>query len=165
MAPPCPNPSGLLLFLQTAEPAGLSLRAESDSGSKRQDPDTQLSLLLQQGQAQASGHTEKVWASQQKEVLYWSTQPVGWGVEGCQGLERGHRTEEEARVSWVSTQAEMGLGLDPVSTVLINSLPWACLLPLDVPGIQTQAPHPHQASASSSSLYKSCFTTSSGPTH
>ncbi|XP_021014584.1 SH2 domain-containing protein 2A isoform X2 [Mus caroli] len=47
------------LARQTAEPAGLSLRADSDSGSKRQDPDTQLSLLLQQGQAQASGHTEK----------------------------------------------------------------------------------------------------------
>lgn len=59
MPPPRPNPSGLLFFLQTAEPAGLSLRADSDSGSKRQDPDTQLSLLLQQGQAQASGHTEK----------------------------------------------------------------------------------------------------------
>lgn len=56
------------LARQTAEPAGLSVRAESDSGSKRQDPDIQHSLLLQQGQAQALVHKEKVWASQQKET-------------------------------------------------------------------------------------------------
>ncbi|XP_052036142.1 SH2 domain-containing protein 2A [Apodemus sylvaticus] len=56
------------LARQTAEPAGFSLRAEFNSGSKRQDPDTQHSLLLQQGQAQASVHKEKVWASQQKET-------------------------------------------------------------------------------------------------
>ncbi|GAB1287681.1 SH2 domain-containing protein 2A [Apodemus speciosus] len=56
------------LARQTAEPAGLSLRAESDSGSERQDPNTQHSLLLQQGQAQAPVHKEKVWASQQKET-------------------------------------------------------------------------------------------------
>ncbi|XP_028609117.1 SH2 domain-containing protein 2A [Grammomys surdaster] len=55
------------LARQTAEPAGLSLRAEADSGTKRQDPDTQHSLI-QQGQAQAPGHKEKVWASQQKET-------------------------------------------------------------------------------------------------
>lgn len=58
------------LARQTAEPAGLSLRAESDSGSKRQDPDTQHSLFIQQGQAhaQAPGHKEKVRASQQKKT-------------------------------------------------------------------------------------------------
>lgn len=55
------------LARRTAEPAGLSLRAESESGSKRQDPDTQH-LLIQQGHAQAPVHKEKVWASQQKEA-------------------------------------------------------------------------------------------------
>ncbi|XP_006976476.3 SH2 domain-containing protein 2A [Peromyscus maniculatus bairdii] len=57
------------LARQTAQPAGLSLRTESDSGSKRQDdPDSQSSLLIQQGQAQAPAHKEEVWASQAKET-------------------------------------------------------------------------------------------------
>ncbi|XP_036045234.1 SH2 domain-containing protein 2A isoform X1 [Onychomys torridus] len=57
------------LARQTAEPAGLSPRTESDSGSKRQeDPDSQHSLLIQQGQAQSPAHKEKVWASQAKET-------------------------------------------------------------------------------------------------
>ncbi|XP_052587555.1 SH2 domain-containing protein 2A isoform X3 [Peromyscus californicus insignis] len=57
------------LARQTAEPAGLSLRTESDSGSKRQeDPDSQHKLLIQQGQAQAPAHKEGVWASQAKET-------------------------------------------------------------------------------------------------
>ncbi|XP_031231905.1 SH2 domain-containing protein 2A isoform X2 [Mastomys coucha] len=56
------------LARQTAEPAGLFLREESDSGSKRQAPDTQHSLLIQQGQAQALVYKDKVWASQQKET-------------------------------------------------------------------------------------------------
>lgn len=102
MPPPSPISSDLFFFLQTAEPAGLSLRAESDSGTKRQDPDTQHSLLIQQGQAQAPVHKEKVWASQQKEVLYWSSQPGGWGW-GCQGLEgtqdRGKGQERRAFMS------------------------------------------------------------------
>ncbi|XP_051012879.1 SH2 domain-containing protein 2A [Acomys russatus] len=55
------------LARQTAEPAGLSLRAESDSGNKRQDPDTHHNLLMQQ--AQAPIHKEKVGSSQQKETL------------------------------------------------------------------------------------------------
>ncbi|XP_035307802.1 SH2 domain-containing protein 2A isoform X1 [Cricetulus griseus] len=55
------------LARQTAEPAGLFMRTESVSGSKRQeDPDSQHSLLIQQGQAQAPAHKEKVWASQPK---------------------------------------------------------------------------------------------------
>lgn len=47
-------------------------------------------------------------------------------------MEREHRTEGEVRkgrLSWVEAQAVIGLGLDPVSTVLINSLPWPCLFP------------------------------------
>nr|XP_034356830.1 SH2 domain-containing protein 2A isoform X2 [Arvicanthis niloticus] len=52
------------LARQTAEPAGLSLRAESDSGTKRQDPDTQHSLLIQQGQAQAQAPVHKEKTSQ-----------------------------------------------------------------------------------------------------
>lgn len=41
-------------------------------------------------------------------------------------MEWGHRTERKARkegASWVEAQAEVGLGLDPVSIVLIHSLP------------------------------------------
>lgn len=60
----------------------------------------------------------------------WSTQPVGLERGVCQGLEKGHRTEGEARkegLSWVEAQAEIGLDLDPVSMVLIISLPWPCL--------------------------------------
>lgn len=56
----------------------------------------------------------------------------GWGRGECQGMEREHRTEGEVRkgrLSWVEAQAVIGLGLDPVSTVLINSLPWPCLFP------------------------------------
>ncbi|XP_021088737.1 SH2 domain-containing protein 2A isoform X2 [Mesocricetus auratus] len=48
------------LARQTAEPAGLFMRTESVSGSKRQeDPDSQHSLLVQQEQAQAPAHEEK----------------------------------------------------------------------------------------------------------
>lgn len=57
---------------------------------------------------------------------------LGDGGVGGQGLEREHRTEGEVRkrgFSWVEAQAVTGLGLDPVSTVLINSLPWPCLFP------------------------------------
>lgn len=48
-----------------------------------------------------------------------------------QGLERGHRSEGQARkvgTSWVEARAEIALSLDPVSMVLISSLPWPCPL-------------------------------------
>ncbi|CAH6902432.1 SH2 domain-containing protein 2A [Phodopus roborovskii] len=65
------------LARQTAEPAGLFMRTESVSGSKRQeDPDSQHSLLIQQGQAQAPGHKEKVWASQPKETSPSARPPI-----------------------------------------------------------------------------------------
>ncbi|KAL1777633.1 SH2 domain-containing protein 2A isoform X1 [Sigmodon hispidus] len=56
------------LARQTAEPTGLSLRTDSDSESRRrEDPASQTAQLIQQGQAQAPAHKEKVWASQPKE--------------------------------------------------------------------------------------------------
>ncbi|KAH0505933.1 SH2 domain-containing protein 2A [Microtus ochrogaster] len=57
------------LARQTAEPTGLSLRTESDSGNKRQEnADSQHSLLIHQGQTQTPAQKEKVWASQPKET-------------------------------------------------------------------------------------------------
>lgn len=68
------------------------MRTESVSGSKRQeDPDSQHSLLIQQGQAQAPAHKEKVWASQPKGVLYEMSQLHREGI----GVWRGDTGQKE----------------------------------------------------------------------
>uniref|UniRef100_A0A8C6W781 SH2 domain containing 2A n=1 Tax=Nannospalax galili TaxID=1026970 RepID=A0A8C6W781_NANGA len=62
----CPlNPYGEMLTQplarQTLEPAGLSLRIESDSGSKSHHPNPQHSLLIKQRKAQTPAHKEGAW--------------------------------------------------------------------------------------------------------